>query len=103
MTVGQKLQRALRAFLASSLADLFWYGLMACSVWLFFYVAFRTAFRHRRVSRQEPTRQQVGREILHSLRSLAVFGLVGGVIACSALSGWTRIYRRIDDHGWAWF
>src|SRR5262245_1615726 len=76
MAVEKKLEQALRAFLGSTIADLFWYALMACAVWLFFYVAFRTAFRQRRVSRQDPTRRQVGREIIHSLRSVVVFGLV---------------------------
>jgi lathosterol oxidase len=103
MTVEEKLERALRALFGSSLGDLFWYGLLAGGVWLFFFVAFRTALRHRRVSRRDPTRRQVAREVLHSLRSIAVFGLVTGAVVFAAFSGWTRLYVRVDEYGWVWF
>jgi sterol desaturase/sphingolipid hydroxylase (fatty acid hydroxylase superfamily) len=103
MTVEQKLVLSLRALLGVSFADLCWYALTACGVWLFFYVIFRARFRQRRVSRQDPTAQQMAREIAHSLRSIAIFGVVTGFVVYAAYSGWTRIYIRIDDYGWGWF
>src|SRR5947209_1528684 len=87
MTLGQKLERAWQASVTTSLGDLFWYGLLACAVWLFFDVAFRKAFQQRRISRRKPMPRQIGREIVHSLRSIAVFGLVTGLVTCAALSG----------------
>jgi Delta7-sterol 5-desaturase len=33
---------------------------------------------------------------------VAVFALVTGGVVFAALSGWTRLYVRIDDYGWAW-
>jgi sterol desaturase/sphingolipid hydroxylase (fatty acid hydroxylase superfamily) len=103
MPVDQKLNHAFRAAVSSSLGELVWYSGMAFGVWLFFYVAFRTAMRHRRISAHDPTRQQMLREIGQSLRSIAIFGLVAAGIVFAALSGWTKMYLHSDHHGWPWF
>ena len=103
MTFNEKLTRSLLALLGGSLSQLFWYGLLACGVWLFFYVAFRAKFCHRRLSCDEPTRRQVAREIVCSLRSIAIFGLVVGAVVYAAYSGWTRLYLRMESYGWLWF
>jgi sterol desaturase/sphingolipid hydroxylase (fatty acid hydroxylase superfamily) len=42
----------------------------------------------------------VGREILHSLRSIVVFGLVTMAVVAAASAGWTRLYFRVEDYGW---
>ena len=103
MDLNAHLHTPLQASLRSTLIELFWYALMACAVWLLLYVAFRDAFRHRRVSRGDPTARQVGREIAHSLRSIAIFGLVTLAMVCAARLGWTRLYYRVGDYGWTWF
>jgi sterol desaturase/sphingolipid hydroxylase (fatty acid hydroxylase superfamily) len=97
-----KLERAAQACLAHAAGDLAWYALLAGSVWLVFRVAFRAALRHRRVSRREPTGGQVRREVLHSLRSIALFGLVTGAVVFAAASGRTRLYYRVGEYGWGW-
>lgn len=103
MPVHEKLARSLSALLGSSLSQFLWYALLACGVWLFFHLVFRARFRHRRVSRQEPTTRQIGRELAHSLRSIAVFGLVTGAVVYAAYSGWTRLYVDVAAYGWMWF
>jgi sterol desaturase/sphingolipid hydroxylase (fatty acid hydroxylase superfamily) len=102
MGVEEKLGWASRAMLGHALGDLLWYALLAGAAWLVFYVAFRRALRRRRVSRHDPSTRQVGREVLQSLRSIALFGLVTGTVVYAALSGWTRLYWRVDEYGWAW-
>jgi Delta7-sterol 5-desaturase len=103
MGFSEKLAHSFRAAVSSSLGELFWYGLMACGTWLLFYVLCRSAMRHRRIARHDPTAAQVWREIKHSLRSIAIFGLVAAGIVYAALSGWTRLYIHSDYHGWPWF
>jgi len=103
MTVHEKLSRSLRALLASSLGDLSLYALLALGVWLFFYVVFRKNFLHRRISQRDPAPGQVTREMVHSLRSIAVFGLVTGAVVYAGYSGWTRLYLRLGEYGWGWF
>ncbi len=103
MSVAEKWERALRGAFHSSLGELFWYAVMAASAWMIFYVVFRSALRHRRISTQDPTTRQILREIQYSLRSIAIFGLVTIGIIFAAYSGWTKFYRNIDDYGWAWY
>jgi Delta7-sterol 5-desaturase len=86
-----------------SASDAFWYFVFAGCVWLFFDVLFRRRLRRRRIAESEHRWRQMRRELLHSLRSLGVFGLVGGLVVFAALSGWTQIYLRIEKYGWAWF
>src|SRR4051794_15831048 len=103
MTVYHRLTLAFSASVSSTLGELFWYVLLASAVWLFFYVAFRATFRHRRISLQDPTAAQVWREVAHSLRSLALVGAVTLAVVFAALGGWTRLYGRVSDYGWVWF
>jgi len=103
MTVKDKLIQSLLVVVGTTLSDLIWYGLFACGVWLFFYVSFRSQYRHRRISRDDPKPGQVRRELLYSLRSIAIFGLVTGGVVYAAYSGWTRLYLRVDQYGWGWF
>ena len=103
MTVKEKLTQSLFVFLGSSVSDLLWYALLAFGVWLCFYVTFRSQMRHRRVSRNDPVPRQIKREVLHSLRSIAIFGLVTGIVVYAGYSGWTRLYLRVDQYGWGWF
>ena len=103
MNLDAPLRTPVQTALRSTLSELFWYLVMASAAWLVFYVLFRATFHHRRISRSGPTARQVRREVAHSLRSLALFGLVTLVVVCAARSGWTRLYYRLDDYGWTWF
>ena len=103
MTIGEKLARSLLVLIGSSILDLLWYALLAGTVWFVFYVACRVTFRHRRIGRCDPKRGQVERELLHSLRSIAIFGLVTGAVVFAGYTGWTRLYLRVDQYGWGWF
>lgn len=103
MPFNEKLNHSLRAWLGASTTQLFWYALLASSVWLFFYVVFRVRFRHRRIGRVEPMVGQKRRELLHSLRSILIFGLMAALIVQAILTGWTRMYFRIEDYGWGYF
>ena len=103
MTITERLAHAVGAMFGAALGDLLWYAGLALAVWLFFYVVFRAQFRHRRVLRHGPKRWQIAREIAHSLRSIAIFGLVTGAVVYAAMGGWTRLYLDVDRYGWGWF
>ena len=102
MGAVERLGVAAWASVGDAAHDLLWYTLTAGAAWLVFYVAFRAALRRRRVSRRDPTGGQLAQEVLHSLRSIAVFGLVTGAVVFAAASGWTRLYWRVERYGWAW-
>jgi Delta7-sterol 5-desaturase len=102
MIVTEKFERWLRAVCRMSLRDTLSYVLIAGAAWLVFEIVYRDAFRRRRISPARATARQVRSELLCSLRSLAVFALVCGLLAFAALSGWTRIYWQIEDYGWGY-
>jgi sterol desaturase/sphingolipid hydroxylase (fatty acid hydroxylase superfamily) len=45
----------------------------------------------------------VRREIVCSLRSITIFGLVILAVVAAARTGRTRLYGRVEDYGWGWF
>ena len=103
MTAREILTYSIRGGASSSLTQLFWYALLACTVWIFFHVIFRHLFRHRRIGEPQTKFRQPAREFAHSIRSIIVFGVVAVVIVYAAILGWTRLYYRIGDYGWGWF
>ena len=103
MSLVQSINLALRTAFGVTLADALWYLILAGLAWLAFYVLFPRFFRRRRVADVDPTRKQVAREILHSLRSLAIFGLVAIFMVLAAINGWTQIYVNDSRYGWPWF
>lgn len=103
MPLGERIERSLRAVPHAAGGELFWYVVMAAGAWLFFYVVFRRPLRRRRISARRETARQMGRELFHSLCSIGVFGVTGGLMLFAALSGWTLFYRDIGEHGWPWF
>lgn len=103
MTVYQKVVLSVQAQVGSSLGDLFFYVFGATGLWLFFYVMFRAQLQHRRLASKDPTSGQISREVLHSLRSIFIFGIVSALVVYAAFSGWTQLYLEIDDYGWFWF
>jgi hypothetical protein len=100
MTISEKLIRAIKAIPGMSVGDAMWYAIVAGTAYLFFHVLFRQALRHRRISHEHDGLRQISREILLSVQSLAIFGVVGGMIYFAAMCGWTRFYyvRSLVTH-----
>lgn len=103
MTPPEKLSFAWRVGLGFSMNQAFWYALFAGVSWCLFYWLLGKRLISRRVGRDDPNRDQVRRELICSLRSIAIFGLVTLGVAYAGMSGWTQIYMRVDRYGWGWF
>src|SRR5579871_4845818 len=103
MTPEQKLAMSFKAAQGVAIGDAVWYLAMACGTWVLLYLVFRRLMSHRKISGRWPQAKQITREIWHSLRSLVIYGLVAMPITYAAWSGWTRMYRHIDDYGLAWY
>ena len=58
---------------------------------------------HRRIGGQTPLLHQYRREVMHSLRSIAIFGLMAALMVQAIINGWTRMYFQLDQFGWAYF
>ena len=103
MSLSDRLWYALVAIPGASLDRLFWYVTLAGFAWLTLHVILSPWLQRRRISDKPPAFWQMSREVLFSLRSLVVYGLVGGFIVFSITSKWTQMYFRFDDYGWTWF
>lgn len=88
---GTTLVTALRYFFFAGLA------------WLLGYVWFQRRWFHRKIIQSLPESRQVRQEILHSLQTLVIFGLVGLLTVEAARRGWTQLYWRMEDHSMAWW
>jgi Delta7-sterol 5-desaturase len=100
---SERLIIVLMAIPAASIERAIWYGGMAGFAYLTLHVLFAGWLRGRRISPKPIERSQIRTELLCSLRSLAIYGLVGGAITFAVLSGWTPMYFRIEHYGWSWF
>ena len=104
MNLPDRLQHSLRAAGGFAVGDLLWYAAFAGAIWLLFYVLLKSLFRRRKIVPQPPAWPQIGREVGNSVRSVAIFGLTGGLVVFLALSGFRpRVYRSIDEYGWGWY
>lgn len=103
MTTYERAGISLGAGGASFVSDGVWYAGAAAVIWIAFYGLFRRRLAGRKVVPRAPTRRQIGRETLHSVRSLIVFSAVTTAVVFAAIGGWTRLYNRVGEYGWAWF
>lgn len=97
------LYRLTKAFLAVAANDLGRYVLFAGVAWLLGYVWFRRRWAFRKIIPAYPTSADVRREFGWSVLTVLIYGLVGAASLWMARQGWTRLYRHVDDYGWAWF
>lgn len=102
MPLYDKLRIAIAAIPGIALNHGFWYLLLAGLAWIVLHRLLSRMLARRRINPQIPARGQIGREVLCSLRSLLIFGLMGGLVAFSVLSGWTWMYFRVERYGWPW-
>lgn len=103
MNFADRLWISLLAIPGASLERAFWYFTLAGFAWLTLHLVLARWLARRRIAAAAPTAGQMGRELLYSLRSLAVYGLVGGGMVFAVASGWTPMYFRIARYGWTWF
>ncbi len=102
MSLADKFRIALIAIPGASLERAILYFSLAGFAYLTLHVILARWLAHRRINRV-PTLGQIGREVLYSLRSLVIYGLVGGFIVFAYFSGWTQIYHPIEKLGWPYF
>lgn len=93
----------LRLSVAISMETGFRYFLFAGLGWLIAYVWFRKRWWHRRVNPEMPERAMMCREVLNSVITLVIFGVVGGATVLAGKRGYTQMYFQLHQHGVGWF
>ena len=103
MSLSDKFYRALQSIPAVFAGEGVWYLLLASGMWFGVYVLLSRWLRGRRIADRNPSWKQMGWELAYSLRSIFVFGIVGGFIAFSVMSGWTQMYFQVEKFGLTYF
>lgn len=79
------------------------YAFAAGIAWCLGYWLFKNRWLHRKIIARFPASSEVRRELVYSLSSMVIFGLVGGLTILIAKAGWTQMYFDIETYGWTWF
>lgn len=103
MSLVERFWIVLFATPAATLDRAIWYVGVAGFAWIVLHWLLRRRLANRRISDKPITGSQLRWELLCSLQSLFVYGIVGGGIVFAVVSGWTPMYFRIQQHGWGWF
>ena len=83
--------------------DLLRYVLGAGGTYLFINVLLSKALASQKIRTSDPSRAQILREIIASLRTVLVFAAAGTSISLGAKAGFMTIYMEIADYGWIYF
>lgn len=79
------------------------YVLVVGPLYLVCWKLLRTRLQPRRIQRVFPPRRRLVGEFWWSLSTFAIFAAIGvGLFYCNRM-GWTRMYTRIDEHGWGYW
>lgn len=74
----------------------------AGGIYLLVNTLFSSRLRARKIRRASPPKGQIRREILASLRTVAIFGANGTVIVMGAEAGILSVYTEVADYGWGY-
>ena len=92
-----------KLFTGITAAELFRYVIAAGIAWAFFYVVIRRRYLHRKIISGFPHFRDVRRELVLSLLTCGVYGLVGVIMFVPIKRNWTQMYFDIHAYGWKWF
>lgn len=79
------------------------YLVFAGAAWVAGYLLFHRRWFHRKIIARFPAGADIRREMMYSLVSVVIFGLVGTGTFLAARAGWTRMYLDLGEHGVGWF
>jgi sterol desaturase/sphingolipid hydroxylase (fatty acid hydroxylase superfamily) len=79
------------------------YFIFAGLAWLLGYVVLKRRWVHRKIIERMPTMTDMRRELLYSVSSILIFGLVGALTILLASRGGTLMYWDAGAYGWPWF
>ncbi|MCQ8184794.1 sterol desaturase family protein [Parvularcula maris] len=85
--------------------DLERYAIATLIVWFVLWVALRSVLHFRKIREDSPARSQMLMEFLHSLRSIAIFSVMGSLIWLVYrldLAPWEEVNERLTGPYWFW-
>jgi lathosterol oxidase len=78
------------------------YLLFTGAAYFFFYVWRKKHYWASKIQQRYPENKHVIREILYSVSTILIFGVVVLAITWAGFHGYTRVYSNISDYGWTY-
>ena len=94
-------RRLAQVYLGSFTKEFVRYLFGALLLWGLLHVALRQRLAHRLIAGW-PSARDIGREIVYSISSIAVFAGAGLAITAMVISGRMVVYKDPAEYGWAW-
>jgi lathosterol oxidase len=79
------------------------YAMAAGFAWLFFYVVFRRQLIHRKIIEHFPRSHDIRREIILSMMTSVIYGVVGLLSVYAIGRHWMHLYFKVNQYGTFWF
>ena len=79
------------------------YLILAAFFYLAVHIIFARRLANRHISRKKVPLVQMSWELLFSIRSVLIYGVVGVLIYFFARMGYSQVYTPIDRYGWPYF
>jgi Delta7-sterol 5-desaturase len=79
------------------------YVIFAGIGYLVFYIIGRRVWLHRKIQARFPQGADYLREIVYSLTTCVIFGIVAAIMFSPAVSHHTALYFRVQERGWPYF
>ncbi|MBL9115965.1 MAG: sterol desaturase family protein [Verrucomicrobiaceae bacterium] len=93
----------MKMLLGISMENWLRYAVVAGTAWLLAYVIFKKRWWARKIIQRDASAHDVRRELMWSIITALIYGVVGVVtIMVGKAYGW-QIYRKIEAYGWPWF
>jgi sterol desaturase/sphingolipid hydroxylase (fatty acid hydroxylase superfamily) len=90
-------------FLIGLLIQLVRYGVVTGIAYYLFYQLKKEQWLFMKIQKRFPKKKDIQREILYSLLTMLIFGMVGLGIILMRKMGWTQIYTDFSTHSVAYF
>ncbi|GIX41645.1 MAG: sterol desaturase [Leptospiraceae bacterium] len=90
-------------FFTITIINLLRYILIAGAAFLIFWIFLKDKIYFRRIQKREPKRSDYKREILYSMSTILIFGIVGVIVYYLRIHGYTKIYSDVNQYGWGYF
>lgn len=84
-------------------ASLIRYFVIAGLAFLIYYVSLRNKVSYKKIQLKFPKSSDYQREILYSLLTFLIFGIVGILLYNPVVRPYTLTYYKISDYGWPYF
>ncbi len=93
----------LEGWTAISFLFLIRYVILSGIAYLFYYMLFKKQWNFKKIQRKFPRNKDYYREVVYSLFTFVVFGLIGAFVFLTEFKNYTKVYDEVSEYGQLYF